>query len=94
MDKPVIIATDENAEHRASLRQALESRYGSDYSVSVHESTRDAEREIERASGEEKVAIWLLASDSSASDFLGLLEKCRQRWPNAKRALLVSWSVA
>ena len=88
MNKPLIIATDENAEHRASLRQALESRYGADYSVRVHESASDAEREIERASGEEKVAIWLLASDVSAPDFLGLLEKCRQRWPNTKRARL------
>ena len=88
MVKPFIIAIDENAEHRASLQQALQSRYGSDYSVRVHGSTRDAKREIEQATGEENVAIWLSAAD--ISDCSALLEKCRKRWPNTKRALMVA----
>lgn len=88
MDKPFIFAIDENAEHRVSLQQALESRYGSDYSVRVHGSVRDAEREIELARGDESVAIWLLAADSS--DCSALLGKCRERWPNTKRALMVA----
>ena len=88
MGKPFIIALDENAEHRVMLQQALESRYGSDYSVRVHGSLRKAEREIDQATGDEHVAIWLAAADSS--DCAALVEKCRQRWPNTKRALMVA----
>ena len=88
MDKPFIIAIDENAEHRLLLQQALESRYRSDYSIRVHGTTKDAEREIEQATGEERVAIWLSAADISGCS--ALLEKCRQRWPNTKRALMVT----
>lgn len=88
MDKPFIIAVEENPEHRALLQQALESRYGSDYSIRLHGTTRDAETEIELATGDERVAIWLSAADISGCS--ALLEKCRQRWPNTKRALMVT----
>ena len=82
MGKPFIIALDENAEHRVMLQQALESLYGSDYSVRVHGSLRKAEREIDQATGDEHVA--------DSSDCAALVGKCRQRWPNTKRALMVA----
>ena len=92
LDRPTILAVDDEPAALAAMLDALTRRFGGDYRIEPHLSAHAALDAVSRhkADGEE---IALVISDQWMPDMTGneFLGRVRTIEPTAKRALLVSW---
>ena len=95
MDKPVILAVDDELVSLAIVERELRKRYGADYRVVAKQSPQDALDELQHiAEGGGQTALVLADQwmpGMSGTDFLGA---ARLIDPQAKRVMLVSWGDA
>jgi thioredoxin reductase (NADPH) len=84
-DLPVILAVDDDPEALGRVRAELDRRYGRDYQVVCGRRPADGLETLEQvvASGHD---VALVLADRACRD---LLERVRERYPRAKRGLLI-----
>src|SRR5918994_2381203 len=90
--RPRVLVVEDEREARARIRDELERRYGSDYRVRCEGSALAALAKLERwRDASEPVALVL--ADQWMPDLTGeeFLARAKALYPDAKRALLVSF---
>jgi thioredoxin reductase (NADPH) len=92
MDRPVLLAVDDDEANLAAVERELKERYGRHYRV-VCLSSRDAASALldELATDEHDVALVLAAPSLSGRSGGELLDEVRRTQPHARRALLIEW---
>src|SRR5215475_12676382 len=92
MQRPVILAVDDEPSELAALLDALARRYGADYRVTSQLSANAALRELARMR-EEGEPVALIIADQWMPEMNGidLLSRAHEIQPSAQRALLVQW---
>jgi thioredoxin reductase (NADPH) len=88
--RPVLLAVDDEPLVLDQLEHDLRGRFGRDYEIETAESSEEALELLDRlaASGEE-VAMVLADADLAGTSGLDLLRRAHERYPQAKRVLLV-----
>ena len=90
--RPIVLVVEDESDARARIRGELERRYGSDYRVTCEASALGALAKLERwrASAE---PVALVLADQWMPDLTGeeFLARAKMLFPDAKRALLVSF---
>jgi thioredoxin reductase (NADPH) len=90
--RPIVLVVEDESDARARIRGELERRYGSDYRVTCERSALAALAKLERwRAAAEPVALVL--ADQWMPDLTGeeFLARAKALFPDAKRALLVSF---
>jgi thioredoxin reductase (NADPH) len=89
--KPVVLAVD-TAETFCEVERELRSRYGDDYRIVCEHSAEAGMRRLEKLKGaNEEVALVLAEQWMVGMQGVEFLARTRKFYPNAKRALLISW---
>jgi thioredoxin reductase (NADPH) len=92
MQRPVILAVDDDPSDLAALLDALARRYGGDYRVTSQLSAGAALRELARMREEgEPVALVIADQWMPEMNGIDLLARAHEIHPFAQRALLVHW---
>jgi thioredoxin reductase (NADPH) len=92
MERPVLVAVDDDADALRDVSRTLDERYGRHYRVECMRSPQDARARLEdlAAAGEDVALViagqWL--SEMTGSE---LLEQAGHLHPHARRALLIPW---
>jgi thioredoxin reductase (NADPH) len=90
MDKPVVVAVDDELGALQTLVAALQRRFGADYRVVVAESAAAGEALLGRLAGDgAEVALVIADLDLAGDDGVAFLGRAHARFPDAGRALLV-----
>ena len=90
MDKPVVVAVDDELGALQTLVAALQRRFGADYRVVVAESAAAGEALLGRLAGDgAEVALVIADLDLAGDDGVAFLGRAHARFPDAERALLV-----
>ncbi len=92
MDRPVLLAVDDDAQGLGAVEQELDERYGRHYDVVCVRSPEQARQRLEEwAADGVAVAVVLAAQSLPGTTGSQLLDEVRPLHPHARRALLVEW---
>jgi thioredoxin reductase (NADPH) len=92
VERPVILAVDDDPSELAALLDALARRYGADYRVTSQLSGSAALRDLTRMLDEgESVALIIADQWMPEMNGIDLLSRAHEIHPSAQRALLVNW---
>ena len=92
VSNPVLVVVDEDRYLLSSTEQALDDRYGRDYSVEAFRSATVALERLEQlAQTQQPVALVLSAQRLTGMTGDELLKAVHRLHPHAKRALLIAW---
>jgi thioredoxin reductase (NADPH) len=93
MDKPVLLAVDDDRQVLAAVRRDLQARYARDYRVVASDggpAALDATRELHRRGDE--VALFLVDQRMPALSGTEFLLEARQHYPHARKVLLTAYA--
>jgi thioredoxin reductase (NADPH) len=93
MEKPVILAVDDDPQVLRSIARDLRDKYGEEYQILRADSGTSALQALDELS-ESASPVALLVSDQRMPDMDGVtfLKEARQRYPDSKRALLTAYA--
>jgi thioredoxin reductase (NADPH) len=86
-DKPVILLVDSDPDALARTEDELRGRYARDYLVVTAASPADGVAELD-VLHDQATEVALVLADQACTE---LLERVRERYPRAKRGLLINW---
>lgn len=93
MNKPILMAVDDQTDELRKVRSELDKRYGADYEVICEPSPRLALRRLRtlKAAG---TPVAILLADLWMREMSGIefLNEAHHLYPTAKRALLINWN--
>ena len=90
--RPALVVVDEDPDHLGTTEQALDDRYGRDYSVEAFRSPTVALERLEHlADTKQQVALVLSAQWLTGMTGDELLKTVHRLHPHAKRALAIAW---
>jgi thioredoxin reductase (NADPH) len=84
---PLLVVADDDPDERGLIAEELERRYGSDYVVRIC-TTAELASVLDRAEADGVDVAVALASGKEGAD---LLSRMRDRFPTARRGLLIPW---
>ena len=84
---PLLVVADDDTEERALIEAELLRRYGADYTVRIC-TTGELQGVLDEAAANADVIALALASGKEGAD---LLARMRDRFPTARRGLLIPW---
>jgi thioredoxin reductase (NADPH) len=93
MDKPVILAVDDDRQVLAAVRRDLQARYARDYRIVAADggpAALDATRELHRRG--EEVALFLVDQRMPELSGTGFLLEARDHYPDARKVLLTAYA--
>jgi thioredoxin reductase (NADPH) len=92
MDKPILLAVDNNADKLHLIERELSKRYGADYEILCEDSPQGAIARLEELqSADAQVAIILADLWMPQMTGMEFLERVHPLHPHAKRVLLINW---
>jgi DNA-binding NtrC family response regulator len=91
MDRPVLMAVDDEPEVLRTVQAELRKRYGTDYDVRCLTSPEEALRDLAALPAAGVVALVLADQWMPGLTGVEFLGRVRMRHPEAKRAVLITW---
>ncbi len=92
MPKPIIMVVDDQPHELERVQAELLKRYSADYEVIAESSPESALRRLEALrTAEAQVVILLAAQQLGTMSGIDFLAQAHERYPYAKRVLLISW---
>ncbi len=92
MDRPVLMAVDDEPAVLQLVQQELQKRYGTDYDVRCSTSPEEALRDLAAVPVGGEVALVLADQWMPGLTGVEFLDRVRTLHPEAKRAVLITWA--